>query len=140
MSKNRKIGIGIWFLAFALSVFLLFVIPKHYMNSIYTTLIFDGIAFMSTLILWLSLFRSVKTSSDVFYCSPAMTASMIYLVIQFVVCIVVAFLAESMPFKVILIVNFMLMVIMWILIFSTISAKDHAQSVDSRQKDHHVEL
>lgn len=140
MGRNRIIGIVIWTLGFALSVFLLFVIPSSYTNSIYASLVFDGIAFISTLILWIRLFQSTKTPTDVFYCTPAMTFSTIYLVIQFIICLVIAVFAEKISFKLALTANIVLMVLAWIILLSVLSAKDHAQRIDSRQKDHHIEL
>ena len=140
MSKNRKTGIAIWIIAFALSVFLMLIIPNHYTGSIYVTLVFDGIAFISTLALWLNLFKNSKSATDVFYCSPAMTVSTGYLIIQFILCIVAGILADTITVKLSLILNFILAVIMWILILSTLTSKNHAQCVDARQKNHHVEL
>lgn len=140
MSKSRKTGVVIWVIAFALSVFLLLIIPNHYTTSVYVTLVFDGIAFISTLILWLNLFKNAESTADVFYCSPAMTVSTGYLIIQFVICIVTGILADAMTIKLSLILNFILTAIMWILILSTLNSKNHAQRVDARQKNHHVEL
>ena len=140
LSKSRKTGIAIWAVAFALSVFLLLIIPNHYTGSVYVTLIFDGAVFISTLVLWLNLFKNSKSASDVFYCSPAMTVSTGYITIQFVLCIVTGILADAMTIKLSLILNFVLAAIAWILIFSTLSSKNHARRVDTRQKNHHVEL
>ena len=140
MSKNRKIGISIWAITFALSIFLLLIIPSHYTGIVYITLAFDGTAFISTLILWLNLFKNSKSATDAFYCSPAMTASIGYLIIQFVLCIASGILVDTMTVKLSLILNFILAAIMWILILSTLTSKNHAQRVDTRQKNHHVEL
>ena len=140
LSKSRKTGISIWTIAFALSVFLLLIIPNHYTGSVYVTLVFDGVAFISTLVLWLNLFKNSKSASDIFYCSPAMTVSTGYLIIQFILCIVVGILADTITVKLSLILNFILAVIMWILILSTLTSKNHAQRVDARQKNHHIEL
>ena len=140
LSKSRKTGISIWTIAFALSVFLLLIIPNHYTGSVYVTLVFDGVAFISTLVLWLNLFKNSKSATDVFYCSPAMTVSTGYLIIQFILCIVVGILADTITVKLSLILNFILAAIMWILILSTLTSKNHAQRVDARQKNHHIEL
>ena len=140
MNKNSIIGIGIWALALALSVFLLLVIPSQYTAGIFVTLAFDLIAFISALILWITVFRRNKTPNDMFYHSPAMTISAVYLIIQFILCIAVGALGERVVFKVALTINFVLFVIMWALILSTLIANDHAKRVDSRQKDHHTVL
>ena len=140
MSKKRKVGIIIWLIAFALSVALMLIIPSHYTSSIYTTLIFDVIAHISVLILWMKIFTNVNIPSDIFYCSPAMVVSTVYLVIQFIFCVMEGVLVDVITFKITLVLNIMLMAIVWFLILSTIITRDHTQRVDSRQKNHHVEL
>lgn len=140
MSKKRKVGIIIWLIAFALSVALMLIIPSHYTSSIYTTLIFDVIAYISVLILWMKIFTNVNTPSDIFYCSPAMVVSTVYLVIQFIFCVMEGVLVDVITFKITLVLNIMLMAIVWFLILSTIITRNHTQRVDSRQNNHHVEL
>lgn len=140
MSRNRKLGIAIWAIAFALSVFLTLIIPAHYSDNVFATLAFDGIAFISVLILWINLFKNAKTPDDTFYVSPAMTISTAYLAIQLILCFTVGLMVDTISFKMTLILNVVLMAIVWFLILSTIITKGHAQRVDSRQKDHHVEL
>ena len=140
LSKNRKLGIVIWAIAFAWSVFLTLIIPAHYSGNVFAALAFDGIAYISVLILWINLFRNTKASGDAFYNSPSMTISTAYLVIQMILCIVVGLMVDTITFKITLILNVVLMAVVWFLILSTIITKDHAQRVDSRLKDHHVEL
>ena len=140
MSKKRKVGMIIWMIAFALSVALMLIIPSHYTSSICTTLIFDVIAYISVLILWMKIFTNVNTPSDIFYCSPAMVVSTVYLVIQFIFCVMEGVLVDVITFKITLVLNILLMAIVWFLILSTIITRDHTQRVDSRQKNHHVEL
>ena len=140
MSKNRKLGIVIWAIAFALSVFLTLIIPAHYSSSIFAVLTFDVIAFISVLILWINLFKNAKTPGNTFYVSPALTISTAYLAIQLILCIVVGLMVDTISFKMTLVLNVVIMAVVWFLILSTIITKDHSQRVDSRQKDHHVEL
>lgn len=140
MNKNRKIGIIVWIIGFALSVFLLLVIPEQRSSSVYLTLVFDIVAFVSVLTLWLSLFKQEKTPKEQFYVSPAITMSAVYLVIQFIICVAEGLLVDKISFRGTLILNFVATAVMWILILSTLITKNHAQRVDLRQKDHHVEL
>lgn len=140
MSRNRKRGIVIWAIAFSLSVFLTLIIPAHYSSNIFTVLVFDVITYVSVLILWINLSKNAKTPDDTFYSSLVMTVSTAYLAIQLTLCIVVGLLADAISFKMTLILNVVLMAVVWFLILSTIKTKDHAQRVDSRQKDHHSEL
>lgn len=140
MSRNRKLGIVIWAIAFAVSVFLTLIIPAHYSSNLFAVLIFNVIAFISVLIIWIYLFKNSKTPGDIFYDSPVMTISTAYLVIQLILCIAVGLMVDTLSFKMTLILNVVLMAVVWFLILSTIITKDHSQHVDSRQKDHHVEL
>lgn len=140
MNMSRKLGITIWAIAFILSVFLILVLPKHYSVCIWTTLFFDVIAYISSLVLWINLFRNANAPADVFYCSPAMILSIAYLAIQLILCIVVGLLADTISFEMTLVLNVVLIAVVWFLILSTIITKNYAQRVDSRQKENHVEL
>ena len=68
MHKNRKTGIAICGIAFILSVFLLFVIPAHISNGVYLTLLFDVIAYVSSLVLCITIFRTNKNTKRDILC------------------------------------------------------------------------
>lgn len=140
MSRNRKLGIAIWAIAFALSVFLTLIIPAHYSGNIFTVLTFDVIAYIAVLLLWIKLLRNTNVSDDTFYNSPVMIITTAYLAIQMILCIAVGLMVDTISFKMTLIFNVVLLVVVWFLILSTIITKGYAQRVDSRQKNHHVEL
>lgn len=140
MIKNKKLGFVIWLISFALSVFLALIIPSHYSSNIIVTLIFNMIAYISVLILWINLFKHGKSPSDVFYCSPAMAISIAYPVIQTILCIVVGFLTDIISFKLTMILNVVFMAVVWIATLSIILSINHAQNIDSRQNEHHTKL
>ncbi len=140
MNKSKIISIIIWLLLFALSAFLLLIIPTVYTPAIWTTLIFDIIAFASQFIIWALLKGKSHGPKDGFYRYPGMTMAAVYLIIQFVICLITAFTANIMSLKLSLIINFVVMIIMWVLMLTTVLSKEHIERVDSRQKDHHVEL
>lgn len=140
MGKSNIIRFVIWFLSFTLSVIVLLVIPNSYNQSILTTLVFDAIAFVSQLVLWLTIFNKPIGAKGIFNRYPTMLISLIYLAIEFIVCVIVAVAGTSIPFKTTLIINFIIMVIAWIVILMMILSKDYVERIDSRQKDHHVEL
>ena len=139
LSKNRIIGVALWAFVFALCIALLLIIPGHYTGSIYVTLIFDCIAFLTLLILWVK-FLWKGNASSVFYNTPAMIISVVYAVIQFVISIVTGLKADVISTKTALIINLVVMAISLILIISMISVKDYSRRIDSRQKDHHTVL
>jgi hypothetical protein len=135
MKKN--LGIIIWGLLLALTLFLTLVIPTQYTSQIWTVVIFDVIAFVTQLFIW---FSKVKNDKEKFYKYPAMTLSTTYLVIQFILSIVVALVNEAIAFKIVLIINFVLLVIMLVLVLLTVLAKDKIENLDSRQKNRYTKL
>lgn len=135
MKKNY--GIIIWVLLLVITLFLTLIIPNTYTSQIWTVVIFDVVAFVSQLILW---FSKTKNTKETFYKYPAMTVSTMYLILQFIVSTIVAIVNETIPFKIVLIINFILLVAMWVIILSICMAKDKIESLDSRQKDHHTIL
>ena len=137
MKKSRYLGIIIWVLLFALTAFLLLIIPSEYNGNIWATLVFDILAFLFSGILFLSKSRN---SRETFYKYPAMTMSTVYLVVQFAVSLVISLMNQAIHFKIVLIINFVVLVVMWTLILSALMAKEKIESLDSRQKDHHTEL
>ena len=140
MSKNKIIRISIWGILFALSVFLLFIIPEYFSSSIFVTLVFDCISFFSQLIVWSKLLKTNSKPNEVFLTTTTILLSIIYMIIQFIICVVTAIVNEGIPFKTSLIINVVLMVLMWALILASLNAKNHANRIDSRQKDQHVEI
>lgn len=135
---KKTTGIVICFWGLALSLFLLFVIPKNINQARIITAVFTIIAFVSQLFVWLYLFKRKIDAQGAFYRTPTITLSLVYMLIQFALCTLMAFI--TLTTKVSLIVNFVVLVLMWILILALNSVKNHAQKVDSRQKNHHIEL
>ena len=140
MRKTRLISITVWFLIFVLSVFLLLIIPNSYSQSIWVTLAFDIIAFVSQLIFCLAIFNKVDSPKGIFNRYPTLLVSIAYIGVQFLICIVTAFTATLMSFKASLIINFIVMILAWVVILLLVLSKNHVERIDSRQKDHHVEL
>lgn len=140
LGKKGMLEFAIWGIAFAISVFLTLIVPSHYSAGIITSLVFDVIAYIAVLILWISLIRKTKFPTDILYGTPVMVVSVVYLVIQMALGIVSGLLVDVISFKFTLILNIVLMVVVWFLILSTIIAKNYIQHIDSRQKDYHVKL
>lgn len=140
MRKIKLINDIIWFLVFALSIFILFVLPNEYSQAIWVTLIFDVIAFVSQLFLWHITFQKPTGTEGVFNRYPIMVTSSMYLIIQMLICIAVSMPTIFISFKQALIVNFVVMIIAWIILLLLILSKDHVEKLRVRQKDHHIEL
>lgn len=140
MGKSKIITCVIWFLTFSLSLFLLLVIPSSYSQSVWVTLVFEVIAFLSQLILWLIIFDRPVGAKGGFNCYPIMMISLFYLIVEFIIGIVMAVMGASISFKISLIINFIVMVIAWIVLLMMILSKEHLERIELRQNDHHVEL
>lgn len=140
MEKYKIIKIIIWFLAFALSIFLLLIIPSNYSQSIWVALVFDTTAFVSQLILWLTAFRGASGEKATFNRYPMMMVSIIYLSVELAICIATALMGTSLSFKASLIINFIVMIVAWIILLMMILSKNHIERIDTQQKYHHVEL
>lgn len=123
---------------FALSAFLLFILPKSYDATIWITLGFTIVAYVSQLVLFLWLFSKQQTPDGFFYKTPTMTISSLYMIIQTIVCVVVPLV--NWGAKTVLIVNFVVLILMWILLCGLFAGIDHAKRIDSRQKEHHTVL
>ena len=133
MGKGKIITICIWALIFILSIFFLLVIPSEYTDSIWVTLSFNTIAFISQLILWCVLFSKYK-QRDTFYFYPTAIISSLYIIVECALCIITAFCAKLISFKVSLIINFIVMIIAWIVILITITSRDYIEKIDENQK------
>lgn len=140
MVKSRIIGLVVWLLSFALSIVLLLIIPNSYAQSIWVTLIFDVIAFCSQLILWLIVLKQIQEPRKAFYNYPVLFVSTSYLGIEIVMCLVTAIIGDYLSFKVAIIINFIIMVIAWVVLVLLMPAKSHVERLDLRQKHHHIEL
>jgi amino acid transporter len=135
---NKKLGIVVWFLAFVLSVFFLLILSKSYDLTIWITLGFTIVTYVSQLILFLCLFSKQQTPDGVFYNTPTMTISSLYMITQMIICIAVPLV--NWETKVVLTVNFVGLILMWIVLCGLLAGKSHAKRIDSRQKDHHTVL
>ena len=133
MKKAKVIAVSVWALLLILSIFLLLVIPNNYTNAIWATFIFVVIAFVSQLVLWCFLFKK-NEQKDKFYFYPTAVISSFYIFAQFFLCILTPVLVNVISFKVSLIVNFLIMIIAWILILLTVLSKDYIEKIDESQK------
>ena len=135
MKKNY--GVVIWGLIFVCTIFLTLIIPDSYSQEIWTAIVFDIMAFVCQLLVWS---KKRKNAKDTFYGYPAFVASSTYLVLQFLLSIIIAISQGNVSFKIEIIIEFVLMILMWVIIICMGMASEKVESLDSRQKDHHKEL
>ncbi len=140
MIKSKVILIVIWFLCFTLSVVFLLIFSKNYTGSIWVTLLFDVIAFVSQLILLMSILSHVSEKKDVFNWYPLIGLSSIYLIGETIICIFTSSMGEALTIKMALIINFVFMIVIWVILLFLFVSRNHTKRLDLRQKNHHTEL
>lgn len=137
MKNKKSVTFIVWLLSFLLTIVLLMLIPTQISSAVYVVLVFDIIAFISQLVLWLTGFGN---KAEVFYKYPSMTVSIGYLAGQFILSLIVSFTADAISMKLVLIINIILLILAWIVLCVSINSVPHIQKVDSRQTDHHTKL
>ncbi len=140
MIKSKKALIILWGIAFALTLILVLIIPAQITSITIVTLVFDCVGFISQLILWLNLAREKQNAKAVFGNAPAAVVSCVYLAILFVFSILFGVFPNTFPVKTAVIVNVIIMVAAWLLLVALLGTKGYIHRVDSRQRDHHIEL
>lgn len=134
---RKQYFVIIWSLLLILTLFFIRVIPTQYTSQIWTVVIFDILVFTSQLITWYA--KNIE-EKETFYKYPTIIISSSFLAVQFLISIVVAIANNSIPFKTLLIINFTIFIVMWIIILSTMIAKGKIKSLDFKHKNHHIEL
>ncbi|MDV4150284.1 hypothetical protein R0131_05510 [Clostridium sp. AL.422] len=140
MKKNRFIGISAWFLILVLANVLLFCLTKEVNGTVIATAIFVEIAFVSSLVFQLLIWRRNKNIDEQFLNIPSMVVLLGYMVIQIPICIIFALASSIIPYKAAILINAILLIVAWLLVLGSISGNDHIQRVNKRQKDYHVKL
>ena len=130
--SNKKLGIIIWGLCFVLSMILLFCLERGLTTTFWVTLGFVCAAFLSALVFQILAWKCPNTLDKQVLHFSGILLSNIYVLIQLPICFIFSLGSNSIPFKV--------SIFAWVLILSSLAGNDHIEKVNSRQKDHHVEL
>ena len=140
MIKSKKALIILWGIAFALTLFLVLIIPAQITGIIIVAIVFDCVGFISQLVLWLKLAHGERSAKDVFGNAPAAVVSCVYLAILIGLSILCSAFPNMFSIKAAVIVYVIIMALAWLLLVALLGGKGHIQRVDSRQRDHHIEL
>lgn len=135
MNKEKINIIIIWFLALSLSLFLLFVIPGSVKGSMIVTAIFTVIAFSLQLFILIMVSKGKNGGYAIFTGTPMVLFTIIYVMIQFALCVIIGFISKVVTTKLALIINFLIFVVMCILIFSLNSIREYTQKLDLKDKN-----
>jgi len=140
MNKNRVIGIVIWILGLILSMVFMFGLEQGMTPTFWVTFGFIIVAFVSTLIFQLLVWKSNDTIDNQFIHTPALLVSVGYIIMQIPLSIVFSVGSSFIPVKVTILLNAIILIIAWIIILGSVEGNDHIRKVNGRQKNHHTEL
>lgn len=138
--SNKKLGIIIWGLCLVLAMILLFCLERGLTTTFWVTFVFVCAAFLSALVFQILTWKSTNTLDKQVLHFSGILLSNIYVLIQLPICIVFSLGSNSIPFKASIIINAIIFIAAWVLILSSLVGNDHIERVNSRQKNHHVEL
>ncbi len=138
--SNKKLGIIIWGLCFALAMVLMFCLERGLTTTFWVTLGFVCAAFLSALVFQILAWKTANTLDMQVLHFSRILLSNIYALIQLPICIIFSLGSDSIPFKASIIINAIILIVAWVLILASLVGNDHIERVNSRQKDHHVEL
>lgn len=136
LKNNKTLGLTAWALGLVLNLAFLFFIPKEQTVAVTAVMIFTVVVYLLNLVLW---GRLQKGKLD-FYNMPALTLSVLFLVAHGVWGLIVSFAAAKISTKTAVFISILLIVLQGLGAVMALIAKNHAQSVNKRQKDHHTEL
>lgn len=138
MRNNKILGISLWLVGLAAAHLVVFLLPSEMTAARWITYGFTLFAFLSQLILWLVFWKKQPSNNEQFYSAPMLLYSTLYLLGQFIVCIVFSLTPATV--KIAVIVNALVTLIMLALLSVSMIGRNHAARVDRRQQDHHKEL
>lgn len=136
MKDNKILGAVLWALGLALSLLFLFFVPKEQTGAVRAIIICTVVVYLLHLALWM-LLQNGKLD---FHSLPALTLSVLFLLVQMVRAVVVVFAAAAISTKTAFLVNIVLIIIQAFVIVLALISRNNIESVSKRQKNNHVEL
>lgn len=137
---SKKSFLAVWTLGLVLANVLLFTLSQSMTATVWITLAFVWLAFLSTLAFQLLAATKSKMPDDAFLHIPALAISVVYVVLQIPVCLIFALGATTIPAKAAFLTQAILLIVAWAAILLSLGGNDHIKKVNSRQKNHHTEL
>lgn len=138
MSRKGLLIIDALILLLALT--LLFTLSGSMTAASWITLGFAVFSFLSSILFQTLIWNSFDDKDSLSYKIPGIAFSNIYIVLQVPICLLMGLNSTGFSIKTTVLFNGILAIICWILIVGSITGTSHARKVNSRQKDHHVEL
>ena len=139
MKNNKFLGVILWAIGLLVAHLLIFCVPENYIAAVWVTYGFTLFAYLSQLALWLYTWHRSLGAKETFLHTPAFRLSVCYMLLQLVLCVVFT-LWSTASVKIAFLLNALLLIAIWVLLILSEIAKNHIVRVDSRQKDHRMEL
>lgn len=136
--KNKSLGVFLWLIGLVATHLALFLLSPEMTAARWVTYGFTLFAFLSQLILWLAVWKKQPSNTEQFYSTPMLLYSTLYLLGEFIVCIVFSLAPATV--KIAVLVNALVALIMLALLSVSMIGRNHAARVDARQKNHHRPL
>ena len=128
----------VWALMLALTLFLTLILPERLNAAVIAAAIFAAVGYASQLLLGRLVPRGTADAAAAN--APLAVVSGAYLLCASVFSVVCAVFSDAVSLKAVIVVHFVLLIVTWILLASLLGTRAHIRRVDSRQKDHHIEL
>ena len=136
MKNNKILGLVVWALGLAFSLFLILLVPNDLTGAIYAVAVCTVLVYLLHLTLWLALQKGKVEFQNL----PSLTLSVFFLLVQTIWAIIVAFASAVISVKMVVLVEILLIVIQVFAIVLALISKNHIERVSKRQKNHHMEL
>lgn len=138
--SNRKLGIIIWGLCFALAMVLMFCLERGLTATFWVTLSFVCIAFISSLLFQIIEWKRMGTLDKQVLRISGIIVSDVYVLVQVPTCGVFSYMSNTIPVKTTIIVNASMLILAWILIVASLIGVDHTERTNQRQRNNHTTL
>lgn len=140
MSNDRKMGLIVWGLCMLLCTVLIFSLEHGFTRTLIITIMFVCFAFISFFIFQSYIWKKGRTREGVFLKISSIIVSYFYLLVQIPICIIFSIGSNIISYKIAILVNMVLVVIVWGMILGGLVGNEHIEKVNNRQKNHHIEL
>lgn len=138
MRNSKAAGMALWGVGLILAHILVLGLPGEQTAALWITYGFTLLAFFSQLALWLAIWKKELAPRQQFLHTPILLFSVCYLAGQLLLCAGFALFSGSARTAVL--VNGIFLCCVWALVLAAVISRNHAEQVDTRQKDHHIKL
>lgn len=136
MRNNKVLGIVLWAAGLAIALLFLAFVSQEWNGTVWAVAVCTVLTYIGHLALWLVLQKGKLDFRNL----PALTISVAFLLLQTLWAVVVSFTAWVIPVKIALLGNVLFVIAQVVTVTMALMGKNHIETVDKRQKDHHTEV